>query len=225
MAIKYTTNLKLILEDNLTNIARANLEKIDSLGSVFTTTSTENLSIKSASTINLNPNSSDVGGSGSGGIINLGSATQELTAANIYALLSSFTGDVNIAGSLILQSGLNTLTLHTGTQTGDVDFTLPIADGTTGQLLTTDGLGQLGWANPAAAVIADYQTTWITADGLTKVVTHNLATTKIIMFIKEISTSDVIYVDNIDITDSNNVTLTASETPDASGWLVYIIGN
>ena len=46
-------------------------------------------------------------------------------------------------------NGTNYTALQVGTQSGDVTYTLPTADGTANYVLATDGSGTLSWANPA----------------------------------------------------------------------------
>ena len=225
MARQYTQNLKLILDDNLTSTARANLEKIDSLGDAFFITSSENLDIRATNTINLRPNASDVSVSGNGGIINFGNSAQELTAFNAYAALASFTGSVTVADTLSLQSGLYTFGLKAGSMTGNLLYTLPASEGTNGQALITDGSGTLSWATIGGGSNPEYHTTWQTSDGTTKTITHNLATTDILVTIKENSTNDLIHISSLTITNSNTITLVSSEAPGAGDWTVYILAN
>ena len=48
-------------------------------------------------------------------------------------------------------NGTNYSAFQVGTQSGDVTYTLPTADGTSGQALTTNGSGTLSWATAASA--------------------------------------------------------------------------
>lgn len=85
MATRLTRNLRLRITDNLTADSISNLEKLDTLGSVYIIDNTGTVRIRSSSDIKLEPQSSDVGGSGTGGSITLGSSVQPLTALNIHA--------------------------------------------------------------------------------------------------------------------------------------------
>lgn len=62
----------------------------------------------------------------------------------------------SLAGQLWLQEprsgGQNWLKVAAGTLVADVTYTLPTADGTSGQCLQTDGSGQWGWAACGAAL-------------------------------------------------------------------------
>lgn len=225
MARTYTQNLKLIIEDNLTTVARANLQRIDSLGDAFLVTSSDQLDIRSANAINVRPNASDVGGSGNGGIVNFGSPTQQLAALNAYAALASFTGSVTIGGTLSLQSGLHSLTLQPASMSSSVTLTLPATDGSNGQALTTNGSGVLSWASASGGANPEYSTQWVTGDSTTKTVTHNLGTTDLLVLIRENSSNELILVDSAVYISTNTLQLTATEAPGAGGWTVYLLSN
>ena len=69
----------------------------------------------------------------------------------------TLTGDVNLDASEIRFLGSNPAN-YTGLSgpagvSGQVIWTLPPADGTSGQVLKTDGSAQLGWASPGIAAI------------------------------------------------------------------------
>lgn len=85
MAVTLSRNLKLRLDSNLTANARYNLERLDLLGSTFVVDTRDGLNIRSETDITIEPESADIGGSGIGGTINLGSASHELSELNIYA--------------------------------------------------------------------------------------------------------------------------------------------
>lgn len=186
------------------------------------------------------------------------------------------------------EGGYNTdLRAATGGQSTDLDFRLPASHGTNGQVLQTNGSGELDWvtvsgtgtvtsvalsapsefdvsgspvttsgtltldwadqqanqvfAGPATGaddvptfrslVMADLPsglttkaaTNWVTGDGTTKVFVHNLGTTDVAVSIIG-EDSNLMFVDTINITDSNTITLTATEAP-ASSWRVVVIGS
>ena len=72
MATYLTQHLKLRVNSNLTADAKYNLEKIDSLGSRFSVAADGDTNIKSPEDILVEPHSADVGGSGAGGKITIG---------------------------------------------------------------------------------------------------------------------------------------------------------
>jgi hypothetical protein len=55
-------------------------------------------------------------------------------------------------GSAVFEVGANTTSLNVGTLTigNSSPYTLPISDGTSGQVLTTDGVGTLSFATPSS---------------------------------------------------------------------------
>lgn len=91
-----------------------------------------------------------------------------LTAANLTTLADLFngtlvlntTGNVTSSGTVSgaevrssaikIYNGSNYVQLSAPTLTGNVNFKLPAADGTSGQVLKTDGAGNLAWVNQSA---------------------------------------------------------------------------
>lgn len=100
------------------------------------------------------------------------------------------------------------------------DSVAALGVGTDGQVLKVVS-GQVAWAADAGA--STFAADWITADGTTKVVNHALATQDVIVQLYDQATDETILIDSVVRTDANNVTLTASEAPNASGWRVLII--
>jgi hypothetical protein len=96
-----------------------------------------------------------------------------------------------------------------------------LAAGTNGYVLQTVA-GVPTWTTPPVSV-QSYKTDWITADGTTKAITHSMGTTDVIIQVFDKSTGATIEIDNPVRTDINTVTLTASQSPGASGWRVLIL--
>ena len=96
MATTLTKNLKLRLNSNLTADSKYNLERLDLLGSTFLTDSTNTLNIRSQTDINIEPNSPDVGGSGVGGTVTLGTASHPLTALEIHTASLVIDGAISL---------------------------------------------------------------------------------------------------------------------------------
>lgn len=84
MATSLTRNLKLRINSNLTADAKYNLERLDLLGSTFLVDSTDQLNIRSISDILIEPQSADLGASGTGGTVSIGSASHELDNISLY---------------------------------------------------------------------------------------------------------------------------------------------
>jgi hypothetical protein len=95
-----------------------------------------------------------------------------------------------------------------------------LAVGTNGQVLKVSG-GSVVWADDSGSnTIKD---DWITADGTSKIINHALGTSDVMVQIYDKANGETIEIDSIDRTDTNNVTVTASSAPNASGWRVLII--
>lgn len=153
MATSFTTNLKLRLTDDLTADARANLEKIDTLGATFKVDSTEELLIRSKADILIEPNAADLDGSGTGGTVRVGTASHSIEALNVWADDVALTGNLDITGNtafdnMRVQSDSDeTVGFVAPSGLGaSFDWTLPSGDGSNAQVLQTDGSGNLSFA-------------------------------------------------------------------------------
>lgn len=85
MATTLTRNLKLRIDSNLTANSKYNLEKIDTLGATFLVDTQNNLLLRSITNVVIEPNSADLGGSGVGGSVSIGTSSHSISALNIYA--------------------------------------------------------------------------------------------------------------------------------------------
>lgn len=186
MAVTLTRNLKLRLDSSLTASARYNLERLDLLGSTFLVDTTDALRIRSTEDIVIEPQSADIGGSGTGGSVSIGSADHSVDSISMHAssitmssspgfldqssggtkhlymqYKSDLSGSVDTAadrtlsidldgsnrslvlgGDLSLTGGSLTLVLS-----GDLNWALPSGNGSNGQVLGTDGAGNLDWVS------------------------------------------------------------------------------
>lgn len=93
-----------------------------------------------------------------------------------------------------------------------------LAAGAEGKVLTIVS-GSPSWELPGSQ---SYKATWVTADGTTKAVTHNLGTLDVRVEIYDLADGQTIDVDTITRTSTNVVTAVASEAPNASGWRILI---
>jgi len=87
-----TRNLKLRISSDLTADSKYNLNKLDSLGSIYQIDTNDVAKIRSKSDIQILPNDSDIGGSGTGGTVSFGSIDQPLSNLSFYADAVSFSG-------------------------------------------------------------------------------------------------------------------------------------
>lgn len=95
MSTRLTSNLRLRISDDLTADAVYNLERIDTVGSATSIQLDGDVDVRSIANIYLEPNSSSVGGTGSGGSISLGTVSHDVTSY-VY-------GPININGALKLE--------------------------------------------------------------------------------------------------------------------------
>jgi hypothetical protein len=68
-------------------------------------------------------------------------------------------GNVALTGGIRLRSGINYVELKAPTLSGHLLLVLPAADGTAGQVLKTDGAGNLGWVDATAGSITSVAAT------------------------------------------------------------------
>lgn len=132
------------------------------------------------------------------------------------AIQTQLAGKASTALSNLTVSGLTADDLLYATSSSAVGR---LGIGSTGQVLTVVS-GAPAWASPA---MATFNATWITSDGTTKTVTHNLGTLDVIVQLYDKTDGSTIGIDSTIRTDSNTLTLTASEAPGAAGWRVMVI--
>lgn len=120
MATTLTRNLKLRVNSNLTADAIYNLNRIDALGGTFLVDTTSELKLRSKSNIQIEPESADLGGSGVGGQLDLGTPAHQLDNLNLFSNKINLTGDLNLLDKAV--SGTRNLTLrYNSTLNGLVD--------------------------------------------------------------------------------------------------------
>lgn len=147
MATRTTTNLKLRISDDLTDDAIYNLERLDTNAGAVTVDSFGNLEVYSAEDILILPNAPDKDGTGVGGTVKVGTASQDIDKLELFGALE-LNGDLRLED--IDAPGVNYLTMKysgggldsslTLTLTADTIATLPegsitLADTTTTQTL------------------------------------------------------------------------------------------
>jgi hypothetical protein len=376
MATRYTSNLRLRIEDNLTSDAVYNLQRIDELGAVFKLSTSSTVELSSAEDVLIQPNNPAAGGSGIGGLIRIGSEGQPADAIRMYASeiqLNATTvnlGNATLVGSysipwdridassggsvssfpdfesavlsipavlantshpstignphqttaaqvgaysvgqsdalLSAKANLSIVVSHTNATTGvhglsgavvgttdaqelinksisgdsnqitairnasiadnaailgskvrplfgnqqvqtsaglrldgasqyvvllpsaavqsqPLSFRLPSSYGAVGQVLVTDGNGNLSWQNAAGAAISEETYFWLDSDGMEKVISHGFNTQSLDITIKDTTDNELIYVPEINFIDNSTITLISSEPP-SNAWQVIIQG-
>lgn len=220
MARSVTTNLKLILEDTLTTSSKYNLERIDSLGEVFTVTDDRNVEVRAERNISLRPNAPEAGGTGSGGTLSFGTTTQFLDNLYAYADLFTVFGNLNVGSELRLTQGSNYVGFQAGSPTANLIWTLPDADGTSGTVLGTDGAGNLSWVNPTGKDSGSF--VWTQAEGTTKTITHNFNATNIQVLVYDSADGSQVGIEGINEISPDVVQLTVVQAPPITGYTVQI---
>lgn len=376
MATRYTTNLRLRIEDGLTADAIYNLQRLDELGAVFKLSTSSTVELSSAEDVLIQPNNPAAGGSGIGGLVRVGSQAQPADQINLYASEINFSatrvnlgnatllGDYTIpweridassggsvanfpdftaavlaipqvqantshpsiignphqttaaqvgaystgqtdallaakanlsvvADHLSASSGVHGLTgqvvgttdaqtlinksisgdsnqitglrnasiadnaailgskirplfgnqqVQTGAglrldgasqytvllpsaaiQAQPLTFRLPSSYGAVGQVLTTDGNGNLSWQNSAGAAISEEVYFWLDTDGTEKVISHGFNTQSLDITIKDTTDNELIYIPDINFIDNSTLVMISSEAP-ANAWQVTIQG-
>ena len=153
-----TPNLKLFLGDDLTSAARSNLNKIDALGGSTLVDNTSNLRIRSSGDIQLQPNSSDIGGTGSGGSVVVGENGTNISSFSVYADSFQLNGS-DIINSVLVENNLdigNSSDLRTSVDTnllGDI-----LADTTTGLTIKSGAITNASINNTAAISLSKLST-------------------------------------------------------------------
>lgn len=137
--------------------------------------------------------------------------SQIVSTSNRYRLASTYNTDLLPA---------------TSGQVTSLQFYLPPNYGTSGYVLRTDGAGNLSWTSPTGggSTVTGYSTTWLAADGTTKVVTHSLNSSDVEISIYDTTDGEFILIGTSIVTDSNTVTLTSSEAPSVS-WHITVQAN
>lgn len=148
MSVSLSRNLKLRIDSNLTANAKYNLERIDLLGASLLPDSTNTLNLKSQSDIVIEAESTDVGGSGIGGTVSIGTTNHLLENIDLWADV------INIPVALGLKdqgtSGTKSLKIkYNSTLSGAVDTssdrTLSVdLEGSDRSLILGGSLGLLG---------------------------------------------------------------------------------
>lgn len=136
------------------------------------------------------------------------------------AIQTQIDGKQPLDSDLTAVAGLTTTGIMVRTGTGTA-ATRTLVAGTGISLTNANGVAGDITIN-STATVSSFKATWLTADGTTKVVTHSLATTDIMVQVFDVTTGQTIEVDTATRTDANTLTLVASQAP-ASSWRVLIL--
>lgn len=139
-------------------------------------------------------------------------------ATNQYFTAGRISGKANVALDNLTVSGLASQSLLVASSSSAVSN---LSIGSNGNILTVVG-GNATWQAPVPTV-ASSKSNWITADGTTKAITHSLGTLDVIVQLYDKTDGATIEIDTVVRTNTNTVTLTASQAPGAAGWRVLVL--
>ena len=208
MAAKLTRNLKLRVVGGITDDALYNLERLDALGATFTINSRNETLVRSREDIIIEPQSQDVGGTGDGGIIHLGTSSHSIDSVEIWADV------LNLNGSAVPTAA--------DLSAKEDDLGLPPANG---YILSSDTAGNRSWIAPSGGGggggSSNQTFTWLDTDGATRVINHSFDSTNLEVEVYDEDAGEEVYVDYT-IVDSNSIQLNGISAPPATGYRVYV---
>jgi len=156
-----TRYLKLKVDSDLSADAVYNLQRIDALASTFVVDATEKLNIQSKGDIEIEPNDLALGGTGSGGKINLGTEDHAIEAVTFYAEAVRFQHSLSIKNTAENKSNYLKL-LFNSSETTDKSLTFDVGnddrniafDGS-GTVVVKDGSGNFTAGTITAALVGN----------------------------------------------------------------------
>lgn len=157
MAVTLTKNIRLRVDSNLTSSAKYNLERIDQLGGSLSTDTLETVHLRSRQTITLEPEAAAIGGSGAGGIVNIGTVSHPISEFNIYTENTVFFGGVALRDFSAPNKLLSLRHDSGGDTTENRTLTFDTDDGNRSLRIGTDlfisGIGTIALSAPANSVL------------------------------------------------------------------------
>lgn len=150
------------------------------------------------------------------------SSIQTQIAAKVAKSGDTMTGDLTLATQhrvLLSDASTNTIGLGAPSSVTSYNITLPATHGSNLQFLQTDGTGITSWVSVG---VTTYETDWITADGVTKAITHSLGTKDVIVEIFDKTDGSTILIDSVLRDTVDTLALTSSEAPPAAGFRVLV---
>ena len=96
----------------------------------------------------------------------------------------------------------------------------PTSGDAANKYLRSNGDGSTFW--DVGYILPVYKTTWSASSGMSKVVSHNLGSSDVVVSFIDLADNQIMGVSSVVITDDNTITCSASEAPSASGWRVIV---
>jgi hypothetical protein len=167
----------------------------------------------------LRPNSEDLGGSGTGGIVSVGDANGQIDQFDVYANLIDF-HNADVVGFSVTEL----VTDSWVAPDAEIDVS-KLGDGTISNTefgylagLTGNIQAQLNAATGTNQLAAN----WLTADGTVKAIVHNFGSNNVLVQVLDSANNyERIGVASIVNVDTNTIQLTATEAPSAA-WVVLL---
>lgn len=162
-------------------------------------------------------------------IRNLGDASISESAAIAGTKVNPNFGnqDLTSSGQLRLfgpYSYFSSIRASRAQQTANLIFSLPSSYGVSGQVLSTDGQGNLSWqAAGGSGNIVQELYLWTHADGVEKLLVHSFNNQNLDITIKDLESNELIFVPDLNIIDNSTIHMVSSEAP-ATAWQVIIQG-
>lgn len=133
------------------------------------------------------------------------------------------THQIRTSGGIRLDGSTSYIVLDASAanQSGPVTLKLPSTYGQNGQVLTTDGQGNLSWQNPAGAAITQRTFYWEKTDGTELTINHGFNNKNLDITVRDQEDGELIYIPDINILDNNTILMVSSEPPSVS-WQITI---
>lgn len=116
-----------------------------------------------------------------------------------------------------------TLLASAAFQSAPLTFRLPSSYGQSGQVLATDGLGNLSWQNSAGAAISQETYYWLDTDGTQFTISHSFNNKDLDITVRDTTDGELIYIPDINMVDNSTIILISSEAP-SNAWQITIQG-
>ena len=116
-----------------------------------------------------------------------------------------------------------TIAASSANQSGPLTFKLPATYGQNGQVLATDGQGNLSWQNATGAAISQKVFYWYPEDGTEFTIVHGFNNSNLDITVRDSEDNEIIYIPDVNFLDNNTLLMVSSEAPSVA-WQITIQG-
>lgn len=116
-----------------------------------------------------------------------------------------------------------TIVASSANQSGPLTFKLPATYGQNGQVLATDGQGNLSWQNATGAAISQKVFYWYPEDGTEFTIVHGFNNSNLDITVRDSEDNEIIYIPDVNFLDNNTLLMVSSEAPSVA-WQITIQG-